>query len=523
MGGKEGTRSPRTYEALIAGAVAGTSVDTFFFPLDTIKTRLQSKQGFLAAGGFKGLFSGLSSAVLGSAPGAAAFFVTYEFFKSHLNTTLSKDARERNAPFIHMAAASAGEVAACFIRVPTEVKIWRDSYKSEAKPYVTAVFGSIAGGIAAALTTPLDVVKTRLMLSRKDGSEGYSGIASTFRKIVQEEGASALFRGLGPRVTWISLGGAVFLGMTEGFNGYALEFSPFFENKIAVFSAANFGIAGNGRLWVLNVEPTGIVVERVYDTQDGVFDGAWSEVHENQLVTATGDGSVKLWDLSLADFPVRNWQEHSREVFSVSWNLRKKDTFLTGSWDQTIKLWNPELPQSLRTFHEHTHCIYQTIWAPYSGEIFMSASGDQTVKLWDVRAPGSSSTIRAHQNEILALDWNKYDANCIATGSVDQTIKVWDLRYQNREVMVLRGHEYAVRRLKFSPHSGCIISSTSYDMTMRIWDTSRGQNDSLIHVHDMHTEFVLGVDMNMFVEGRVATCAWDETVHIMDVPALLKR
>ncbi|KAI8846089.1 peroxisomal targeting signal 2 receptor [Chytridium lagenaria] len=316
---------------------------------------------------------------------------------------------------------------------------------------------------------------------------------------------------------------------TEGFNGYALEFSPFFENKLAVFSAANFGIAGNGRLWVINVEPNGAVVERFYDTQDGVFDGCWSEVHENQLVTSSGDGSVKLWDLSLADFPIRNWQEHTRE-----------DTFLTGSWDQTIKLvrssssqtcmyltkylqWNPELPNSLRTFHEHSHCVYQTIWAPHSGDIFMSASGDQTMKLWDLRSPKSTSSIRGHSNEILALDWNKYDPNLVASGSVDQTIKIWDLRYAQREMMVLRGHEYAVRRVKFSPHSGCVLASTSYDMTMRIWDTSRGQNDSLVHVHNEHTEFVLGVDMNMFIEGRVATCAWDETVHIMDIPVLAAK
>jgi hypothetical protein len=36
---------------------------------DTIKTRLQSQQGFLASGGFRGIYSGLLSAVIGSAPG----------------------------------------------------------------------------------------------------------------------------------------------------------------------------------------------------------------------------------------------------------------------------------------------------------------------------------------------------------------------------------------------------------------------------------------------------------------------
>lgn len=51
-----------------AGAAAGTSVDVALFPLDTIKTRLQSQQGFRAAGGFRGIYSGLLSVTLGSAP-----------------------------------------------------------------------------------------------------------------------------------------------------------------------------------------------------------------------------------------------------------------------------------------------------------------------------------------------------------------------------------------------------------------------------------------------------------------------
>lgn len=40
-----------------------------FFPLDTIKTRVQSKAGFWQSGGFKGVYRGVGSVGLGSAPG----------------------------------------------------------------------------------------------------------------------------------------------------------------------------------------------------------------------------------------------------------------------------------------------------------------------------------------------------------------------------------------------------------------------------------------------------------------------
>ena len=49
--------------------MAGTSVDLLFFPIDTVKTRLQSAQGFAKAGGFAGIYKGVGSVIVGSAPG----------------------------------------------------------------------------------------------------------------------------------------------------------------------------------------------------------------------------------------------------------------------------------------------------------------------------------------------------------------------------------------------------------------------------------------------------------------------
>ena len=39
------------------------------------------------------------------------------------------------------------------------------------------------------------------------------------------------------------------------FNGYAIKFSPFEEGRVAVATAQNFGIIGNGRQYVLQVMP----------------------------------------------------------------------------------------------------------------------------------------------------------------------------------------------------------------------------------------------------------------------------
>ncbi|KAM6060124.1 mitochondrial S-adenosylmethionine carrier protein isoform 6-T11 [Theristicus caerulescens] len=106
-----------SWAALAAGGVAGVCVDLILFPLDTVKTRLQSPQGFRKAGGFRGIYAGVPSTAIGSFPNAAAFFITYENVKSMLH----HDSTSYLTPATHMVAASLGEVVACLIRVPSEV------------------------------------------------------------------------------------------------------------------------------------------------------------------------------------------------------------------------------------------------------------------------------------------------------------------------------------------------------------------------------------------------------------------
>lgn len=49
---------------------------------------------------------------------------------------------------------------------------------------------------------------------------------------------------------------------TQGFNGYAVKYSPFFDSKLAVATAANYGLVGNGRLYILNLTANGIIADK---------------------------------------------------------------------------------------------------------------------------------------------------------------------------------------------------------------------------------------------------------------------
>jgi solute carrier family 25 S-adenosylmethionine transporter 26 len=83
------------------------------------------------------------------------------------------------------------------------------------RPYESALCGSVSGAFAAAVTTPLDVVKTRLMLGSDVNGVPYKGMFNTMSRIYTTEGGKALFSGIGPRVMWIAIGGGVFFGMYE--------------------------------------------------------------------------------------------------------------------------------------------------------------------------------------------------------------------------------------------------------------------------------------------------------------------
>lgn len=324
---------------------------------------------------------------------------------------------------------------------------------------------------------------------------------------------------------------------TPGFSHFSVAWSPFHESRLALASAANFGLVGNGRLHLLSRQPGVLNIDKFFETQDCLYDVAWSEVHENQLVTASGDGSIRLWDIMLKDFAIRAWQEHTREVYSVDWSNIKKDTFASASWDATVKVWTPERPRSIVTLQAHQTCIYQALFSPHQPDILASCSTDGTVKIFDLRSPSYAPTnaftnpvsaavltVPASGSEILSLDWNKYRPFTLATGGVDKLIKVWDCRMiklggvnnvGGQCESQLPGHEYAVRKVQWCPHKADILASAGYDMTCRVWNTSLPA--PLFHIHDRHTEFVVGCAWSLFEEGILASCAWDCKLDIFRV------
>ncbi|KAM4056081.1 mitochondrial carrier protein [Hirsutella rhossiliensis] len=156
---------------VLAGASAGGCQVIFTNPLEIVKIRLQV-QGEVAKTvegtpkrsamwivrnlGLVGLYKGASACLLRDVPFSAIYFPTY----SHLKRDFFGESPAKKLGVLQLLTA-----------------------------------GAIAGMPAAYLTTPCDVIKTRLQVEARKGEATYTGLRHAAKTIWKEEGFTAFFKG----------------------------------------------------------------------------------------------------------------------------------------------------------------------------------------------------------------------------------------------------------------------------------------------------------------------------------------
>lgn len=266
--------STSTY--MLAGAVAGVMEHCLMFPIDCVKTRMQSLQPDPAARyrnvmdalqrivkteGIWRPIRGLNATAVGAGPAHALYFACYEKLKKTIgdvicpgaNSHLANGTAGCVATLLHDAAMNPAEVvkqrmqmynspyrgvlecmrcvwqsegAAAFYRsyttqltmnVPFQaLHFITYEYMQELlnpqrlyNPSSHMISGALAGALAAAVTTPLDVCKTllntqeALALNSVNPGRGYiSGLAHAFRTVYRLGGVPAYFKGVQARIIY---------------------------------------------------------------------------------------------------------------------------------------------------------------------------------------------------------------------------------------------------------------------------------------------------------------------------------
>nr|XP_009421401.1 PREDICTED: mitoferrin-like [Musa acuminata subsp. malaccensis] len=171
---RENPNNPVAHAA--SGVLATVASDAVFTPMDTVKQRLQLKSS-----PYKGVADCISRVL--REEGIRAFFVSYR-------TTVVM-----NAPYtaVHFATYEAAK------RGLMEVS---PENASDERLVVHATAGAAAGALAAAVTTPLDVVKTQLQCQGVCGCDRFSSSSTgeVIRAILRRDGYAGLMRGWKPRM-----------------------------------------------------------------------------------------------------------------------------------------------------------------------------------------------------------------------------------------------------------------------------------------------------------------------------------
>ncbi|KAI0834400.1 mitochondrial carrier [Hypoxylon sp. FL0890] len=313
-------------DVMLAGGGAAFIVDLIVYPLDTLKTRQQSRDFIKTFADpstktklpsrqlFKGLYQGLGIVVVATLPAAGTFFTTYEAAKSFISRHGVPMGLPQ--PLVHSAASAIAECASCLVLTPSEVikqnaqmlqqrsgssrrsaslqalkqlggagagrkllsgytalvarnlpftaiqfpifefiraRIWGQrsglprngaGFDTRQKDnlletgVITGTSAGLAGSFAAVVTTPMDVVKTRMMLSAGSDREVKQGAhdrviahqasnkyntrsgLTIAREIIAERGVSGLFRGAVLRAVWTAVGSGLYLGTYEVAKGW---------------------------------------------------------------------------------------------------------------------------------------------------------------------------------------------------------------------------------------------------------------------------------------------------------------
>ncbi|XP_077250193.1 calcium-dependent mitochondrial ATP-magnesium/phosphate carrier protein 3-like isoform X1 [Tasmannia lanceolata] len=161
---------------LVAGGIAGAVAQTAIYPMDLVKTRLQTyaceggkvpklgslSKDILVQEGPRAFYRGLIPSLLGIIPYAGIDLAAYETLKNMSKTYILHD-REPGA-------------------------------------LVQLGCGTVSGALGASCVYPLQVIRTRMQAQRSNTATAYKGMSDVFWKTIQHEGFLGLYKGIFPNL-----------------------------------------------------------------------------------------------------------------------------------------------------------------------------------------------------------------------------------------------------------------------------------------------------------------------------------
>lgn len=179
-------------------------------------------------------------------------------------------------------------------------------------------------------------------------------------------------------------------------------------------------------VWDVSTGELRVSTERSKGINVNVKAISWSPSSE-EIVTANGDGTVRIWAIEQHELPIMRIDEDSTPVLSPD----GKQVAIIGK-DKRVGILDAMNGQLRRTLDDRVERI---AWSP-DGQRLITASSvvttsneatfENTLKLWDAGTGRLQDTFRADTKPLIMLAWSPDDKH-IASVSADGSVLVWDL------------------------------------------------------------------------------------------------
>jgi WD40 repeat protein len=262
----------------------------------------------------------------------------------------------------------------------------------------------------------------------------------------------------------------------------------------------------------------------------GVGSAAYSP-DGRQIVSTSGDGTVKVWDAESGLLIRTLFSGHDdivnsaafspdgrRIVFTRSKSIRFADGSRLRDGVTTMRVLDAGSGQLIRTLADHDGWIYSAAYSP-DGRRIVSALSDKTVKVWDAESGQLIHSLSGHDGWIYSAAYSPNGRRIVSAGerrisgfsSSFEAVNVWDAE-SGQLIHTLSGYSGGVvLSAAYSP-DGWRIVTASDDGTVKVRNTGSG---GFIHTLFGHKERVNSVAYSP--DGRrIVSASGDKTVKVWD-------